>query len=308
METQCTSNILMIRPRAFGFNEETALSNVFMENAVPSNTAQVEALVHFDAFVEKLTAADLNVLVEEDCLYPRSPDSIFPNNWVSFHNEGKVILYPMEAENRRTERREVIIQSIKNQFYVEGVIDLSNHENQGYFLEGTGSLVLDRINKIAYASSSTRTNCRVLNDWQKVFPHYEIICFNSEDSNGIPIYHTNVMMCVAEDFSVICAESIKNKMEHDFVLKSLIEHGKEPLLISFEQMNEFAGNMLQVVNRQGKRILVMSQRAYNSLKPDQIAFLENKTEILAVELGLIETLGGGSARCMLAEIHLTSKK
>jgi hypothetical protein len=307
MESQCTSNLLMIRPVAFGFNEETAASNVFMENTVPSNTAQMEALIHFDAFVEKLRSADINVIVVEDSLLPSSPDSIFPNNWVSFHKGNRMLLYPMEAESRRVERRKGVLQNLKKQYLIDDIVDLSHYENQGYFLEGTGSLVLDRVNKIAYANISSRTNWRVLDAWQKVFPRYEIIRFNAVDPNGIPIYHTNVMMCVGEDLSVICADSIKNKMEHDIVLNSLIQHGKEPLLISYEQMNEFAGNMLQVVNENGKRILVMSRRAYNSLKPGQIAFLENKTEILTAELGLIETLGGGSARCMLAEIHLASK-
>jgi hypothetical protein len=307
MEVQCTPNILMIRPVAFGFNEETAMSNAFMEKTNGIEAAQNDALFHFDLFVEKLRAADINVKVVEDTSYPLTPDSIFPNNWVSFHGNGKVILYPMEAANRRVERREDILNSIKNQFQVEEIIDLSHFENDGLYLEGTGSLVLDRKNKIAYACLSTRTARKVLDAWQKIFPRYEIIPFHGTDQNGVSIYHTNVMMCVGEDFSVICAETIKNKLEHDIVISSLKKNGNEPLLITLRQMNEFAGNMLEVVNNKGKRILVMSQRAFDSLDSTQIGFLEQRTEILVAKLSLIETLGGGSARCMLAEVHLNSK-
>jgi hypothetical protein len=238
---------------------------------------------------------------------PKTPDSIFPNNWISFHEDGRVILYPMEAPNRRQERRQEILDSIKSDFEVKEVIDLSHFENEGYYLEGTGSLVLDRSNKVAYACLASRTSTVVLDDWQGIFPDYQILPFRASDENGVSIYHTNVLMCVADDFSVICADAFDNKDERELVLNTLQKCGKEPLLISYGQMNEFAGNMLQVLNNKGNKFLVMSQKAFSCLSKVQLSFLQSKTEILTAELGLIETLGGGSARCMIAEVFLRNK-
>jgi hypothetical protein len=307
MEEQCTSHILMIKPVAFGFNEETALSNAFMQKEKPSDSAQKDALIHFNTFIDKLRAVDINVTVIEDTPLPKTPDSIFPNNWISFHADGRVILYPMEAPNRRLERKERILSHLSSIFEIKKIIDLSHFENEGHFLEGTGSLVLDRSSKVAYACLSSRTGTVVLDYWQNIFPEYQIINFHASDRNGVSIYHTNVMMCVADDFAVICAEAIVKDIERDLVIKMLKKNGKEPLLISLNQMSAFAGNMLQVLNNKGDKVLVMSQSAHDSFTDIQLSFLNAKTEILTAELGLIETLGGGSARCMMAELFLKKK-
>lgn len=307
MEKQCCSHLMMVRPVCFGFNKETAESNAFMQEAEPNENSQESALKHFDDFVRKLRKAKINVVVLEDSPEPRTPDSIFPNNWVSFHADGRVFLYPMEAQNRRVERNLNFLNLLENNFFIEGINHLEKHENYKNYLEGTGSLVLDRSEKIAYACLSSRTHKKVIKEWYSHFPDYEIITFNASDEAGVSIYHTNVMMNIGSDFSVICAESIKDAEQRNEVLRKLRKSGKEPLEISMLQMNDFAGNMLQVENLEGERILVMSERAYQSLNRGQIRFLEEKTSILRAELGLIETLGGGSARCMLAEIHLPLK-
>ncbi|MFT4735605.1 MAG: hypothetical protein ACI9K1_002568 [Arcticibacterium sp.] len=307
MSQQCTHHIFMIRPISFGFNEETAESNAFMQGDLSDREAQRDAANNFDSFVTKLRISGINVIVFEDDLRSKTPDSIFPNNWISFHSDGKVILYPMEAENRRLERRMDILEKLGSEFEIDEVIDLSSFEKHGKFLEGTGSLVLDRSAKIAYACFASRTNPEVIAAWKKHFVGYEIVGFVASDANNVPIYHTNVMMCIAEDFSVLCAESIKDLSEKEAVIRSLKLGGKEPLLISLDQMNEFAGNMLQVKNDLGQPILVMSSRAFRSLRKAQLDFLYDKTKILHAELGSIETLGGGSARCMMTEIHLHKK-
>jgi len=297
----------MVRPVSFGFNEETAESNAFMQGNLSDKEAQRDALNRFDAFVAKLRAARINVTVFEDNLNPKTPDSIFPNNWISLHSDGKVLLYPMEAENRRLERRMNILEKLGHDFKIDKVIDLSSFEEHGKYLEGTGSLVLDRSAKIAYACLASRTNPEVMAAWKKHFTGYEVVSFVASDVNNVPIYHTNVMMCIADDFSVLCAESIKDESEKATVIRSLNLAGKEPLLISLDQMNEFAGNMLQVKNELDEPVLVMSTRAFGSLRKAQLDFLYAKTKVLHAELGSIETLGGGSARCMMTEIHLQKK-
>ncbi len=307
MEKQCTSHIFMVRPVSFGFNEETAESNAFMQAAVSDKDAQRDALVRFDAFVAKLRAAKISVTVFEDSFTPRTPDSIFPNNWISLHSNGSAVLYPMEAESRRQERRMDILERLMEDFFIGEIIDLSPFEAESKYLEGTGSLVLDRSEKIAYACLASRTSSEVLKAWQKHFPLYKVVDFHASDQHNVPIYHTNVMMCIGENFSIVCAETIHDRSQKKVVLGSLKASGKEPLEISLEQMSEFAGNMLQVRNALDELVLIMSSRAYRSLNQEQLDFLRSKTKILHAELGCIETLGGGSARCMIAEIHLPKK-
>jgi hypothetical protein len=309
MQEQATSNILMIRPVNFGFNAETAQSNAFQDikaQAWTSNITQEDALREFDGMVSQLRAAGVNVMVFDDTLEPYTPDSIFPNNWVSFHHSGKVILYPMEAENRRLERRMDIIDELRKTFHVEVVLDFTHFEKEKKYLEGTGSLVLDRLNRIAYACLSSRTNEEVLAAWENQM-NYKIIKFHAFDAQDKPIYHTNVVMCVGDTFVVICLNVIKDLDERLLVKESLEKSGKHIIEISLEQMAHFAGNMLLVKNRKGQPILVMSANAFQSLEHKQRIELEEFAQIQYFDLNMIETCGGGSARCMMAEVHLPEK-
>ncbi|MDT3401407.1 citrulline utilization hydrolase CtlX [Mucilaginibacter terrae] len=300
---QTTSALLMIRPASFGFNEQTAESNAFQQKDAGLLQVQQKALQEFDDFVEILRAKGVDVTVVNDTAEPHKPDAIFPNNWVSFHDNGDVFMYPMQAPNRRIERNEDIVRQLEDKFKVNHIIDLSRFEQENKFLEGTGSMVLDRENTLAYACLSPRTNAEIL----LAFCHqvgYTPVAFNAYDADGIAIYHTNVMMCVGSHFAVICLDSISNDDEKEAVIFSLEKTGKEILNISYEQMNRFAGNMLEVQNTEGESLLVMSQSAHQSLTNEQISALEKYTEILSADITTIETIGGGSARCMLAEIHL----
>lgn len=302
---QTTNHILMIRPVDFKFNEQTASNNKFQQ-ANSATGVQQKALAEFDGFVELLRSNGVEVTVVNDTLQPETPDSIFPNNWVSFHSNGEVILYPMFSVNRRAERRTDIIDSLGQEFSINKVTDLSNYENKEQFLEGTGSLVLDRDHQIAYACLSLRTNEKVLEDFcQKT--GYTAVAFNAVDSTGYPIYHTNVMMCVGDRFAVVCFDSIPDEAEKKKVSNSLSQNGKEIVTITFDQMNHFAGNMLQVQNSKGESLLVMSEQAYLSLDKSQIATLAQYCKLIYAPLYTIETNGGGSARCMLAEVHLPLK-
>lgn len=302
---QNTSNILMIRPVAFGFNLQTAESNAFQHKADGENV-QEKALVEFNNFVNKLRLNHINVIVIEDTLQPNTPDSIFPNNWVSFHNDGSVYIYPMQAENRRMERRDDILDILSTQFNITEINDLTFTEEKEEYLEGTGSMVLDRENKIAYACLSVRTNPKVLEIFC-VESSYKAITFLAVDENNKPIYHTNVMMCVAEKFVVICLESIPDLAEKEQLINSFKNTGKEIIDISFEQMNNFAGNMLEVKNTLNQSFLVMSQSAHSCLTETQITQINKYAEILSSPIPTIEKIGGGSARCMMAEIHLEKK-
>lgn len=297
-----TSHLLMIRPVSFGFNEETAVNNSFQIKGMDDDV-QYKALKEFDAFVQKLSDAGVDVTVVDDTLSPHTPDSIFPNNWISFHDNGTVILYPMFAENRRAERKPHVLETIKTKFSVNKIIDLTSYEAENKFLEGTGSMVPDRGNKIVYACLSPRTSEDVL----KIFcghTGYKPCTFFAADRNGDAVYHTNVMMCMADNYAVICMECISDESERTRVKETLLLSGKEIIEISFEQMNHFAGNMLQVMNADGEKILVMSSQAYHSLKSEQIKKLESYNRILHSSLETIETNGGGSARCMMAEVFL----
>ncbi|WP_337040531.1 citrulline utilization hydrolase CtlX [Emticicia sp. 17c] len=310
MQAQVTSNILMIRPVNFAFNLQTAESNAFQDTnsqTLDLEITQENALREFDTMVSQLRAIGVNVIVYEDTPKPYTPDSIFPNNWVSFHHSGKVCLYPMQAENRRLERRSDIIEELGKDFHVETIIDLTAFEEENKFLEGTGSLVLDRMHRIAYASLSPRTNEDVLKAWEEKMNGYKIVKFTSVDAEDKEIYHTNVMMCIGDTFAVICLKAIKDLDERLMVKESLESTGKNIIEISLEQMNNFAGNMLLVENQKGHRILVMSTRAYESLTPAQRKELEEFANVLHFDLNIIETCGGGSARCMMAEVHLPNK-
>jgi len=292
----------MIQPVQFGFNAETAVNNAF-QVAGADEAAQEKAASEFGSFVDMLRGQGLDLTVVPDTPEPHTPDSIFPNNWISFHEEGIVCLYPMYAANRRQERKPAVIDAIRKKFLVKKTIDFSYYENNDLFLEGTGSMVLDRDHKIAYACLSPRTHQKVL----QVFCDqlgYRPMAFHSEDKQGTAIYHTNVMMCVADRYVVICLDSIPKKDEREEVLGCIKQSGKEVIDISIGQMNHFAGNMLQVNNQQNEKLLVMSTQAFESLTEKQVRKLESYNRIVHSELKTIETNGGGSARCMIAEVHL----
>ncbi|MBL7763084.1 MAG: amidinotransferase [Chitinophagaceae bacterium] len=299
---QTTSHILMIQPVNFGYNAETAVNNAF-QVAGNDAGAQEKAAQEFQQFVDLLHKNEVDVTVVKDTPDPYTPDSIFPNNWVSFHNDGTVMLYPMYAVNRRLERKQHVLDTIKNKFAVTRQVDLSNYEAENIFLEGTGSMVLDRDNKIAYACLSPRTDKKVLDDFCNK-AGYRAVAFTAVDENGKEIYHTNVMMCVADRYVVICLDSIRDKKERQFVTDTINKSGKAIIDISYQQMNHFAGNMLQVENKKAEKLLVMSSQAYHSLTDEQVKKLEQYNKIVHSSLNTIETNGGGSARCMMAEIHL----
>lgn len=302
---QTTNHILMIRPVNFLFNTETAVNNAFQVSSDDKDVHD-KALQEFDSFVKKLSSSSIDVTVIDDSPEPHTPDSIFPNNWVSFHQDGSVVLYPMFAANRRLERKPAVLEHIRSNFAVKRVIDLSVYEANGTFLEGTGSVVLDRKRHIAYACLSPRTDASLLNEFCRKMK-YKPVAFRAVDKNGRAIYHTNVMMCVADKFVVICFDSIIDPEEKRKVETAIVESGKEIVTISMDQMNHFAGNMLQVRNDKGEKFLVMSTQAFDSLMPEQLKKLERFNSIIHSPLDTIEKNGGGSARCMIAEVHLPVK-
>jgi hypothetical protein len=292
----------MIRPVNFAFNFETAGNNAFQVKN-DGDDVQQRALNEFDDFVSLLRKNNVDVLVVEDTPHPHTPDSVFPNNWISFHNDGTLLLYPMFAPSRRAERKEHVLQKVYERFRISNKIDLSHYEKSNLFLEGTGSMVLDRENKIAFACLSPRTNKKVLDDFCNKM-NYQPVTFTAVDSNGTPIYHTNVMMCVADRYVVICLDSIKNPEERARVTETIQKTGKALINVSYQQLNAFAGNMLQIESRAGEKILVMSTQAYQSLTEKQVQKLNSYNRIIHAPLTVIEANGGGSARCMMAEIHL----
>ena len=292
----------MIRPVNFGYNAETAVNNAFQVQINEKNVQQ-KAQKEFDDFVEVLQNNGVDVTVVEDTPLPYTPDSIFPNNWVSFHSDGTLLLYPMFAVNRRAERKGHVLKRLKEKFIIKRQIDLSNYEMANAFLEGTGSMVLDRENRIAYACISPRTDEGVLADFCRQM-NYTPVAFNATDGNGHAIYHTNVLMCVADRYVVICLESISDPNHNKLVAETIFNSGKKLMPITLQQMNHFAGNMLQVENKEGEKLLVMSSQAYESLTDDQVRELSEYNRIIHSPLSTIETNGGGSARCMMAEVHL----
>ena len=305
---QTTDTVLMIEPAAFGFNAETAQNNYFQINSENAET-QNRALQEFNNFVEKLRSKGINVITVKDTLEPHTPDSIFPNNWISMHSDGTVVLYPMCAVNRRWERRNDILEILKRNFSVKEIIDLSAPENDGKFLEGTGSMIFDHENKIAYGSVSLRLDEQLFREFCEKFGFEPVVFHSYQTANNerLPIYHTNVMMCVADQFVVICLDCIDDETERVNVVNAIVNSGKEIIEISESQMQRFAGNMLQLQNPEGKKFLVMSLSAYQSLTPEQISNIEKYSEIIYSDLETIETNGGGSARCMLAEVFLEKK-
>ena len=306
--SQTTNTILMIRPINFRMNEQTSINNYFQEDIDIKNAEiNTKAQAEFDAFVEKLRAVGVNVIVEDDDKLMDTPDSIFPNNWVSFHSNGDIGLYPMFAENRRQERRdEVFLRLEQEGFRIENIIDYTNAEEEGVFLEGTGSLLLDRVNHKAYCALSARADEELFIEFCEDFEYTPVVFTANQTVEGerLAIYHTNVMMCLAEKFAVICLDSIDDKKERKNVIKHLIQDGKTIIEISEAQMHQFAGNMLQVKGHLNQRYLVMSKAAHDSLTQKQVATIEKFCPIISSSLETIETCGGGSARCMMAEVFL----
>lgn len=298
----------MVRPAHFGYNAETATNNAFQtnDNSLTTNEIQDRAKKEFDTLVQKLRAKNVNIIVIEDSDTPFKSDAVFPNNWVSFHEDGRVFTYPMFSPIRREERREEILQQVAENFKITDRIQMEGHEAENLFLEGTGSMLFDRPNQLVYACLSLRTDEGLLDEFcQK--SGFKKIAFTAVDGNGVAIYHTNVMMALGENFAVICLESIPNEAEKQEVLKNLAATGKTVIDISLFQMNNFAGNMLQVQNGENSSLLVMSDAAFNSLTKEQISEIEKYTEILHSGIPTIENYGGGSVRCMMAEVFLQKK-
>lgn len=305
---QITDTLLMIRPVAFRMNEETAVNNYFQQRTEEGQEWITEKTQkEFDAFVEKLRHVGVNVIVVDDVKENHTPDSIFPNNWVSFHENGDIALYPMFAENRRPERREDVLKRIEKEgFLIKNIVDYTAAEKEGVFLEGTGSLLLDRVHEKAYCALSPRADEDLVIEFCEDFEYMPIIFQANQTVDGErkAIYHTNVMMCLAEEFAVICLETLDDQKERKLITKSLQSDGKEIIAITTGQMHEFAGNMLQVKGAFDKKFLVMSERAHKSLTSVQVDKIEKHCDILSADLEIIENLGGGSARCMMAEIFL----
>ena len=297
---------MMIRPVSFESNPLTAESNRFQSPPdVSPEQQQAAALQEFEGLADALRAAGIEVLVVDDTPTPHTPDSIFPNNWISTHADGRVVLFPMEAENRRTERRTDIIETLDEKLglLVSEVVDLTSHEATGHYLEGTGSLVLDRVNRVAYACLSSRTHLDVLGDFAQRMD-YDVVAFDAVDSDGFVIYHTNVLMNIGEELAVICDAAIARPEQRAAVLARLHESGHDILKLTYDQLHAFAGNMLELRSSNGERIIAMSQQAYDSLDDEQRATLSAQATIISVPIGTIESCAGGSVRCMLAEIHL----
>ena len=303
----------MIRPVAFRMNEQTTVNNYYqkvIDGLLPA-TVNAKAQQEFDAFVAKLKSVGVDVIVVEDTLNPDTPDSIFPNNWISFHENGDISLFPMFAENRRLERREDILDILEEKgFIIENIMDYTSAEEDNFFLEGTGSILLDRANGKAYCALSSRADEELFIEFCEDFDLNPIIfeAFQTVNGERKLIYHTNVMMCIGETYAVICADSIDDKKERKMVIDSLKGDDKEVIYLTEDQVNNFAGNMLEVKGANDRRYLVMSSAAYKSLTKKQIAQLEEHVTILSSNLDTIEACGGGSARCMMAEIFLPKEE
>jgi len=299
---QSTSKVLMIRPVNFGFNEQTSANNVFQVKGFEQDAA-IKAIAEFDAFIDLLNNAGVHVVVIEDTPEPHTPDSIFPNNWFSTHQGGTLVLYPMFAPNRRLERKPAVLDFIKQKSNVKRVVDLTYFEKENKFLEGTGSMVPDRDSNLIFACCSPRTNEEVLEKFCDELD-YDYLLFEAFDQAGNPIYHTNVMMSVCSKFVVVCLDAIKDLDERASLIGLVEESDKEVIEISFEQMSHFAGNMLEVRSQSGEALLVMSKTAQKSLYPEQLKKLGSYCKIIAPNISTIEINGGGSARCMIAELFV----
>jgi len=306
---QLTDSVIMIRPANFGFNEETAENNAFQssEGTLTKEEIKEKAIKEFDALVSKLTKVGINVQIIDDTDKPIKTDAVFPNNWLSTHENGVMITYAMFAPSRRAERREDILEGLEKDYVVHKHYSFDFYEEDSQYLEGTGSMVFDRKNKILYACLSPRTEARVLEKFA-VLMSYRKVVFHATDKNGNAIYHTNVMMAIGVDFAVVCLDTIKNEVELKDIKRSLEQTGKEIIEISEDQMNEFAGNMMQLSSTEGKPYLLMSAKAYKSLDEGQIERLSERTEIIKASIPTIEKYGGGSVRCMVAENFLTARE
>ncbi|MBT8316291.1 MAG: amidinotransferase [Lutibacter sp.] len=310
---QITNTILMVRPVSFRTNEQTAVNNYYQKvlDGLTPETIQFKALQEFDNHANKLREIGVEVIVIDDTKEFDTPDSIFPNNWMSFHQNGDVAIYPMFAENRRLERRDDIFQTLESLgFVIENMIDYTSAEAEEIFLEGTGSLLLDRVNRKAYCSLSPRADEDLFIEFCEDFEYTPVPFISYQTVNGkrLPIYHTNVMMCLGENFAVICLDSIDDKKDRKNVLKHLKEDRKEVIIISEDQVNNFAGNMLQVIGKNNERYIVMSKSAYESLTKQQINQLKKHGTLVNSSLDTIEACGGGSARCMMADVFLPKNK
>ena len=310
---QATNTILMVRPTHFRMNEQTAINNYYQKEiaGIPQEELQQMAQHEFDVFVKKLKAVGVNVIVYISIDGLNTPDAHFPNNWISFHENGTIGLYPMFAENRRLERREDILLQLENEgFQIKTIVDYTSAEEEDIFLEGTGSLLLDRVNRKAYCVMSPRADESLFIEFCEDFEFTPIIFSANQTVDGerLAIYHTNVMMCLGETFAVICLDSIDNKKERKNVIKNLKDDNKEIITITESQVNNFAGNMLQVKGKDNASYIVMSQAAYDSLTNNQIITLKTHGSILFSSLETIEACGGGSARCMMAEVFLPKEK
>ena len=294
------SRILMVRPANFGFNPETAESNAFQQrlDLSPSEVAS-RAVVEFDRMVESLRDNGVEVVVLKEPYDAETPDAVFPNNWFSTHPDGTLVLYPMEAPARRRERG--LQAAVENHFSASRTLDLTTHESKGKYLEGTGSLVIDHKNKIAFACLSSRTHPDLLNEWAEKMS-FRTVCFHAYDADGGEIYHTNVMMFLTNRFAVACIESITDKEERTRFKKAVASTGRELMEISHDQMNNFAGNMIEITNSQGDPIILASRSAVDALNGDQLDALESEARVIAFDIDVIETCGGGSVRCMVAEL------
>ena len=311
MKKQLTNTVLMVRPVRFRMNEQTVVNNYFQEEMdLKNDEINHQAQQEFDVLVEKLRTVGVKVIVVDDIYEQNTPDSVFPNNWITFHQNGDVAIYPMFAENRRRERREDILDKVEAEgFDIENVYDYTDAEKENIFLEGTGAMILDRVNRKAYCALSPRADEDLFIEFCEDFEYTPVIfkAYQQVNNEQLPIYHTNVMMALGVDFAVVCLDTITDKSERKNLLHHLKEDKKEVINITPKQMEQYAGNMLQV---QGKdsTYLVMSDAAYNALTPQQIQTIEKHTQILHSNLETIETCGGGSARCMMAEVFNPSNK
>lgn len=297
-----TKHVLLIQPKSFGYNEETASDNTFQKKSTTDSVLlNQQAKAEFEHLVELLRNNGVEVSVVADSPEQNTPDSVFPNNWISTHQSGEIFIYPMMAKSRRKEIRQDIIDQLKTEFRFSKVIDFTNYTNDNLFLEGTGSMVLDRENFVAYCCLSERSHLPVLTDWTKQM-NYEMVYFNSFNEKSVPIYHTNVMLTLAKDYAVICLDSIHDIEERIMVIENLENNGKEVIEITYEQLNQFAGNMIELANDKGESLIVMSQAALDSLDNDQRERLSKHSTIIASPIPIIEENGGGSVRCMIAEV------
>jgi len=310
--SQITDSVLMIKPISFNYNSETAVNNYYQtpSKEISHEIIQEEALKEFNAFIDILYSRKIGVVVVEDTLKPITPDSVFPNNWISFHQNGSVAIYPMFARNRRAERREDILKTLEDHgFYIKKLFDYSKYENMERFLEGTGSMILDRINKKVYCAISPRADYLLLTRFCNDFEYTPVIfkAYQWVDGERLPIYHTNVLMALGEEFAIICSEAIDDVRERETVITSLISDKKAVVDISEDQVESFAGNALQLKNKEGRKFLIISESAKNSLSESQIDIIERSSEIISVDISTIQKYGGGSVRCMMAEIFLPKK-